>query len=87
MAKPPECFIVRVVDEDGSGLGCRRPGPALFAQTPEDDLGLVDLETVRLRRLQARRLTDGAIDVCNGAARSTHEVVVIVSGSCLEPCG
>ena len=62
----------------GSGRSGTRAG-AVGAQAPVDDLGLVDREAVVVGRGQARRLTDGAVDVDDRAAGAAHEVVVVVA--------
>src|SRR3954452_1216867 len=54
------------------------------AKTPERHLGLVDLEAVRLRRVEAGRRADGAVDVGDLAAAAADDVVVVVAGAALE---
>ena len=51
---------------------------AVGAQTPVDDLGLVDRETVVIRCDQARGIADGAVDVGDDTAGPAHDVVVVV---------
>src|SRR5882757_4041052 len=65
----------------GSGV-CSRTGcgGAVGAQAPVDDLGLIDREAVVVRRGQAGCGADGAIDVGDHAAGTTHDVVVVVPG-------
>ena len=52
-------------------------------ETPEDDLGLVHDEAVRLRRIDAGRGADDAVDVLGGAAAPAHDVVVVVADPAL----
>src|SRR5689334_25274515 len=69
--------------------GSRYPGTgssgAGGAQAPVDDLGLVDREAVVVGRGQAGRLADRAVDVSDDAARPSHDVVMIVPDTSLEP--
>ena len=57
--------------------------PAGGAETPEDDLGLVDDEAGNgpvVRGGEARRGADGTVDVGDDAARPAHDVVMVVPG-------
>ena len=59
-----------------AGRDCRRWSSG--AHAPVDDLGLVDRVAVVRGSGQAGCVTDGAVDVCDGAARPAHDVVVVV---------
>src|SRR5690349_6786091 len=72
----PRSGLTSVVD--AAGLAAR-------TQAPEGHFGLVDLEPVRLGRVQARRLADGAVDVGDLAAAAADDVMVVVTGPALEP--
>src|SRR5262245_32058325 len=52
---------------------------ALGAHAPIDDLGLVESEAVILGWLEARSLTDRAVDVVHDAAPAADHVVVVVA--------
>src|SRR5205085_12308299 len=58
---------------------------AAGAEPPEGDFGLVHGEAVGVRRLEARGLADGAIDVDRDAAGAADEVVVVVADARLVP--
>jgi hypothetical protein len=64
---------------NGSNCWC---GGAVGAQSPIDDLGLVDGEALEkaaaVGRGQAGSVANGAVDVGDDAARSTHDVVMVV---------
>src|SRR5690606_6928693 len=53
-------------------------GPTARAQTPIDDLGLVDAEAVIVGGVQAGRTAHGTVDVDRHPAGATNEVVVVV---------
>ena len=53
--------------------------PTGGAAAPVDDLGLVDLVPRVVGRGQARRGTDGAVDVDHAAAGATDQMVVVVA--------
>src|SRR5690606_1480731 len=61
------------------GVGGCGGGGAGGAQAPVDDLGLVDHETVVVRRGQAGCGPDRAVDVGDRAARPADDVVVVVT--------
>jgi hypothetical protein len=73
--------VLRFVSSSGglSGRGSCGHILALRAQTPIRDVGFVDGKAVRLRRVQAGSLSDGAVDVTDGTARPAHHVVVVVA--------
>ncbi len=54
---------------------------AVGAEPPEHDFGFLDDESMRLRRLEAWRSTDDAIDVDHCCAHAADQVMVIVTGS------
>ena len=60
--------------------GCAR---TVGTQAPVDDFGLVENEALEhvvvVGRSQAWRIADRAIDVGDDAARSTHDVMVVVA--------
>jgi hypothetical protein len=66
--------------------GVRHPaiGLAVAAQPPEHDLGLVHDEARRVRRHQARRRPDGAVDIGDRTARAADQVMVVVADPQLE---
>lgn len=73
-------------NQGGRNVGWTRS--AVGTQAPVDDLGFVDCESSRVRRYEARRLADGAIDVGDDSAGSADGVMVIVAHSRLVPgCG
>src|ERR1700752_5513230 len=64
------------------GLGHRVFGGTTFcARAPEDDLRFIDVEAADLGGLQARSLTDDTVDVGDGPAYPTHQVVMVVTGA------
>ena len=50
----------------------------LRTSTPVRDVGFVDLVAVVVGRGEARRSTDGAVDVDETTAYATYEVMVVV---------
>jgi len=67
-----------------SGIVAATPlGLTAGAQTPEHNFGLIHGEAPIVRRLEAGRLTDRAVDVVGTAARATHHVVVVVTDASL----
>ena len=58
-------------------------GRARGAEAPEGDLCAVHCETCGIRRGQARRSTDDAVDIRDRAARRADEVMVVVSPTTL----
>src|SRR2546421_2176960 len=60
---------------------------AARAQSPEGDLGLVDLVPDRGVRVEARRAADRAVDVGDDAAGPAHHMVVVVPAARLVPRG
>src|SRR4051812_2505491 len=76
-----------------SSLGWSRPRGladgrlARGAETPEDDLRLVDREAVVVGRGQAGRLADGAVDVLRRAAGAADDVMVVVADARLVEGG
>ncbi len=52
-----------------------------------DDLGLVDLKTMRIVRSQAGRRPDRAVDVDYGATTSANQVVMVIAHPILVKCG
>ncbi len=57
---------------------------AVCADTPEDDLRLVDREPAEIGRIQARRRADDAIHIRDRAAPAAHEVMMVVADARLE---
>src|SRR4051794_36887403 len=57
------------------------------AQPPVGHFCFVDGEPVGLGGLEAGGLVDRAVDVADGSAGAADDVVVVVAGACLEPCG
>src|SRR2546423_9663447 len=60
---------------------------AAGAQSPEGDLGLVDLVPDRGGRVETGRAADGAVDVGDRAAGPAHHVVVVVPAARLVSRG
>lgn len=54
---------------------------------PVHDFGFIDFEAMIITGFEAWRGTDSAIDVEDQATASTHQVMVIVADSILEPSG
>jgi hypothetical protein len=51
----------------------------VWASAPEHDLGLVNVKAATRGRFQARRFTDGTVDVIDRSTGAAHEVVVVVA--------
>ncbi len=68
----------------------RRRGFALRAVSPVDHLGFVDREAVIILCGEARRDSDGAVDIDRCSAATTDEMVVVVADPVLvagrRPC-
>jgi hypothetical protein len=71
--------------------GQRAPGGSAVvsaaprAQSPERDVGLVHQETGVVRRIKARRVPHGAVDVLDRPAVPAHQVMMVVADAPLEP--
>src|SRR6516164_2131123 len=61
-----------------------RPGPALRAVSPVDDLGFVDLVAHVVDRREAGRGADRAVDVGRAAAAAADHMMMIVADPGLE---
>jgi len=66
-------------------MGERDSAATIGATAPIDNFGFIDLEAVIIFDFEARRRSNGAIDVEDQAAAATHQVVVIVTDAILEP--
>jgi hypothetical protein len=53
--------------------------PAVGAQAPVDDFGLVEQKAFMVRGGQAGRLTDGTVGVCDDPARPADHVMVVIA--------
>ena len=60
-------------------------GRAVGAQALERHFGLFDDEAGIVRRSQARRLSDSAVDIDDETARSAHHMVMVVPDATLVP--
>lgn len=60
---------------------------ALRAGAPVNDFRFLDVETVVMRRVEARRLADGAVDIDRFPARSADQMMMIVTDAILEQRG
>jgi hypothetical protein len=59
----------------------------LRAGAPVNHFRFLDLEAVVMRRVEARRLADGAVDIDRFPARSADQMMMIVTDAILEQRG
>lgn len=93
------CSLFRDVEPVGSLSGHGRPrepgdrraigglGPAVGAQAPVGDLGLVDDEAVFVAWFETRRLPHCAVDIMDRSTPATDEMVVVVTDPVLVSDG
>ncbi len=60
---------------------------ALRAGAPVNDFRFLDVETVVMRRVEARRLADGTVDIDRFPARSADQMMMIVTDAILKQRG
>ena len=60
---------------------------ALRAGAPVDHFRFLDVETVVVRRVEAGRFADGAVDIDRFSASSADEMVMVVADAILEQRG
>ena len=89
------CSLFRDVEPVGSPSGHGRPresgdhraisglGPAVGAQAPVGDLGLVDREAVFVARFETRGLPHSAVDIMDRPTPAADEMVVVVTDAVL----
>ena len=59
---------------------------AAGTQPPEHDFSLINDEAVAMARTQTRCLLGMTIQIHNTATLTTHQVMMVITGTTLKPC-